>query len=221
VKTPPALRLAYTGFAVIGIAVIAAFWYQRSTPASHPLSGSLTAGSHVDGTVPTSRPEFTLSGLDGKRHAITEWDGHPQLVNFWATWCGPCRKEIPLLNQIHADYADRGLKIIGIAVDFPQDVEKFTQKIPLSYDVLVGEDDALEAAKAYGVETMALPFSAFVDSHGRVLTVHLGELHERNLRATLDILYRFDAGTLDRNDARAALDAVAAANPPPASAPSN
>jgi thiol-disulfide isomerase/thioredoxin len=213
VKTPPALRLAYTGFAVIGLAVVSAYVYQRHTQTAQTLVASGAVSAHVDGTVPASRPEFTLSSLDGKRHSITEWDGHPQLVNFWATWCGPCRKEIPLLNQIQADYADRGLKIIGIAVDFPQDVAKFITKIPLSYDVLVGEDDALEAAKAYGVESMALPFSAFVDSHGRVLTVHLGELHERNLRATLDILYRFDAGTLDRKDVPAALDAVAAAYP--------
>lgn len=207
-KTPPALRLAYTGFALIGIAVVAAFIYSRVqptplTPLTPPTESAVGARA-----VPATQPEFTLSGLDGKRHPISEWSGHPQIVNFWATWCVPCRKEIPLLNRIQAEYAGKGVKIIGIAVDFPDDVQKFIKDTPLAYDVLMGEEDALEAAKAYGVDNMALPFSAFIDSHGRILTVHLGELHEPNLRATLDVLLQFDANGIDASKAPAAIDAL-------------
>ncbi len=210
-KTPPALRLAYIGFAVIGVAVVAAFLYSRPWSDVSPQGSTPPAATAAAVAVPAQQPEFTLTGLDGKRHPISEWSGHPQIVNFWATWCVPCRKEIPLLNRIQTEYAPKGLKIIGIAVDFPEDVEKFLKIVPLSYDVLLGEDDALEAAKAYGVETMALPFSAFVDSHGRVLTVHLGELHEPNLRATLDVLLRFDAGLISAAEAPAAIDTASKA----------
>jgi thiol-disulfide isomerase/thioredoxin len=221
VKTPPALRLAYIGFAVIGLAVVTAYWVERGRDAAGATSGNRPASVTSDAKVPATQPQFTLSALDGKRHPIQEWSGHPQLVNFWATWCVPCRKEIPLLNQIQTEYAAKNLKIIGIAVDFPEDVKKFIEKTPLNYDLLVGEDDALEAARAYGVESMALPFSAFVDSHGRVLTVHLGELHERNLRATLDVLYRFDAGTLNAQEATEALEAANQAIAATATAPAH
>jgi len=210
VKIPPALRLAYIGFAVIGVAVIAAYLWMPGKPVTLTPLAKGSPGPVATEAVPTSQPEFTLTGLDGKRHSISEWKGHPQVVNFWATWCVPCRKEIPLLSSMQTEYASKGLKIFGIAVDFPEDVQKFVTTTPLPYDVLMGEDDALEAAKAYGVESMALPFTAFVDSHGRVLTVHLGELHEPNLRATLDALLRFDAGEIS---ARQATDAIEAATP--------
>ena len=154
-----------------------------------------------------------------KRHNIGEWSGHPKIVNFWATWCVPCRKEIPLLNRIQAEYQPKGLKIIGIAVDFAEDVRNFNSKTPLSYDVLVGEDDAMEAAKAFGVGEMALPFSAFVDSRGRVLTVHLGELHEADLRATLEVLLRVDTGELTPAQAQLALKALATKANDPAASP--
>jgi len=216
VKIPPALRLAYIGFTVIGIAVVTAYYWRPGQPASLT---ALTAAPHRPvnpAAVPASQPEFTLTGLDGKRHAISEWRGHPQVVNFWATWCVPCRKEIPLLSRMQTEYTSKGLKIIGIAVDFPEDVQKFVAATPLPYDVLMGEDDALEAAKAYGVESMALPFTAFVDSHGRVLTVHLGELHEPNLRATLDALMRFDAGAISAEEAATAIEAATPAPTAPA-----
>jgi thiol-disulfide isomerase/thioredoxin len=206
--TPKALRIAYIGFALIGLAVVTAYLFERRPATQADLARVQSTPAPAEGAIPDTRPQFTLSDLDGRRHPISEWDGHPQLVNFWATWCVPCRKEIPLLNRLQTEQSARNLKIIGIAVDFPEDVRKFVQATPLQYDVLVGEDDALEAAKAYGVETMALPFSAFVDSHGRIMTVHLGELHEAALRATLEALYRFDAGTLSRKDVAAALAAA-------------
>ena len=219
-KIPPAVRLAYIGFAVIGVAVIAAYLWMPGKPVTLTPLEKGSPGPVATEAVPTSQPEFTLTGLDGQRHSISEWKGHPQVVNFWATWCVPCRKEIPLLSRMQTEYASKGLKIIGIAVDFPEDVQKFVTATPLPYDVLMGEDDALEAAKAYGVESMALPFTAFVDSHGRVLTVHLGELHEPNLRATLDALLRFDAGEINARQATAAIEAATPANTTPV-APGN
>lgn len=219
-KIPPALRLAYIGFAVIGVVVIGAYlWMPGKRAALTPLASRSPSPIAAE-AVPAAQPEFTLTGLDGKRHSISEWKGHPQVVNFWATWCVPCRKEIPLLSRMQTEYATKGLKIIGIAVDFPEDVQKFIKAMPLPYDVLMGEDDALEAAKAYGVESMALPFTAFVDSHGRVMTVHLGELHEPNLRATLDALMRFDAGEISARQAADAIDAATPTHGTPA-APSN
>jgi thiol-disulfide isomerase/thioredoxin len=218
-KTPPALRLAYTGFALIGIVVVAAYLRAPAGPTLTSADAPLTPPRAEAQAIPTDQPDFTLTGLDGKRHSIGEWSGHPKIVNFWATWCGPCRKEIPLLNRIQAEYQSKGLKIIGIAVDFTEDVRNFNAKTPLAYDILVGEEDATEAAKAFGVGEMALPFSAFVDSHGRVLTVHLGELHEADLRSTLAILLRLDNGELTPAAAQAALKAADTSSSGPAGTP--
>ena len=89
----------------------------------------------------------------------------------------------------------------------------------IDFEETMSEDDAMEAAKAFGVGEMALPFSAFVDSRGRVLTVHLGELHEADLRATLEVLLRADAGELTPAQAQLALKALATKANDPAASP--
>ena len=78
------------------------------------------------------------------------------MVNFWATWCAPCRREIPLLNKIRVERKAQNAEIVGIAVDFRDDVLKFVQKTPLEYPLLIGEEDGLAAAEAFGMG-MAFP----------------------------------------------------------------
>ena len=78
------------------------------------------------------------------------------MVNFWATWCAPCRREIPLLNKIRMERKPQNAEIVGIAVDFKEDVAKFLHKTPLQYPLLVGEEDGLAAAEAFGMG-MAFP----------------------------------------------------------------
>jgi thiol-disulfide isomerase/thioredoxin len=76
----------------------------------------------------------------------------PVMVNFWATWCGPCRREIPLLNKVHAERAKQKVEIIGIAVDFRDDVLAYAQQTPISYPLLIGEEDGLAAVQAFGMQ---------------------------------------------------------------------
>jgi thiol-disulfide isomerase/thioredoxin len=164
------------------------------------------------GGIPEVRPVFTLKDPQGKPRSITEWDGKSLMVNFWATWCAPCRREIPLLNRLQKEYAAQGVEVIGVAVDFPEEVVAYMQKTPIAYPVLIGEQDGLDAAQAFGVQTMAFPFTAFTDRRGRILTVHLGELHEPQARAILAIVARVNAGELDppgaRDEIRKALAAL-------------
>ena len=89
--------------------------------------------------------------------------GHrPLIVNFWATWCEPCRREMPLLTALRQEHRADRLEIVGIAVDFRDSVTDFLKKNPLPYPLLVGEEDGIEAAKAFGMQ-LVLPFSVFVD----------------------------------------------------------
>jgi thiol-disulfide isomerase/thioredoxin len=157
--------------------------------------------------VPEIRPEFTLKNLQGEPVAMSHWQGKAVVVNFWATWCGPCQREIPLLNRMAAEYGPKGLHIVGIAVDFAEDVQKFVAKTPLDYPTLVGEEDGAAAATAFGIDSLAFPFTAFTDKQGRVLSVHLGELHEPELRVILDAIVAVDAGKMSLADARAKIAA--------------
>ena len=154
--------------------------------------------------VPDTLPEIMLADVKGTPTKLARFGGRPLMVNFWATWCAPCRREIPLLNKIRMQRKAQNAEIVGIAVDFREDVLKFVQKVPLSYPLLIGEEDGLAAAEAFGMG-MAFPFSVFVDSQNRILTVKVGELHEDEANFAFDRLRDIDNGVLTREAAQAAV----------------
>jgi len=111
------------------------------------------------------RPIFALSDSDGVERSISEWDGSALVVNFWATWCAPCRREIPLLNALQSEYADAGIQVIGVAVDFREDVVAFLQEIAVNYPVLIGEQEAIDAAEAFGKIRSQVTLPLIADIH--------------------------------------------------------
>lgn len=134
----------------------------------------------------TVAPEFSLPDLDGKVQSIAQWKGKVLLVNFWATWCEPCLREIPLLEQIQKEYADRGVQVIGVAIDDPAEVRQFmTDSVAIDYPVLVGEQEAVDALAGFGAEMTVLPYTAFVARDGRIAQLHAGELHREEATAVL------------------------------------
>lgn len=152
--------------------------------------------------IPDTLPDITLANLEGKPTKLATYAGRPLMVNFWATWCAPCRREIPLLNQLRAERQAQNAEIVGIAVDFKDDIQQFIQKVPVNYPLLIGEEDGLEAAEAFGLG-MAFPFSVFVDHQNRILTVKLGELHEDEANFAFDRLQDIAQGRLSREEAQA------------------
>ncbi|MGD9599466.1 MAG: TlpA family protein disulfide reductase [Steroidobacteraceae bacterium] len=144
-------------------------------------------------TIPDTLPTFTLKDRDGVPRTLAHWAGRPLLVNFWATWCAPCRREIPLLKTLRRSWAARGLEVIGVAVDFREDVLKYAAEIGLDYPLLIGEQDGLDAAAAFGVDPV-LPFSVFSDSRGRIVAVRIGELHADEAEFILARVHEVDAG---------------------------
>ena len=126
---------------------------------------------------------FELSDLDGTIRSSDEWNGKPLLVNFWATWCVPCRAEMPVLMELHEKYADQGFEVIGLAAELdaagtdPEKVATFVEKYGIGYPILFGELDAvMDISRRYGNEIGGLPYSAFIDSDGVVRHVKFGEL---------------------------------------------
>jgi thiol-disulfide isomerase/thioredoxin len=156
--------------------------------------------------VPESLPDIALPGADGKVHRLSEWAGRPLVINFWATWCEPCRREIPLLNDLRREHAANKLEIVGIAIDQADPVRQYASDHGIAYPLLLGEREGLEAARAFGMETV-LPFSVFADRRGRVVTLKVGELHRDEAELILGRIREVDAGRLSLDTARPEISA--------------
>lgn len=150
-------------------------------------------------------PDFTLIDLDREPRAFSEWQGRHRLLNFWATWCAPCRREIPVLKAFQEEQGDDGILVMGIAVDVFEEVVEYAKATQFNYPILVGERDAMAVAESTGVEFVAMPFTMIVTREGQYLNSHLGELHADQLEQIDAILARLDAGELTTDDAKAAL----------------
>jgi thiol-disulfide isomerase/thioredoxin len=203
---------------VVAVAIAAAlgFFAQRKLQSTDPQQAVATTptapeaateqattadASQPAATVPEVLPAIELADRDGRKRKLSDWAGQPLVVNFWATWCGPCRREIPLLNKVHAERAKQNVEIIGIAVDFRDDVLAYAAKTPISYPLLIGEEDGLAAVQAFGMQPN-FPFTVFADSKQRLVALKVGELHQEDIDLILDTVLAVDAGKLDLPVAR-------------------
>jgi thiol-disulfide isomerase/thioredoxin len=151
-------------------------------------------------------PVFTLGDLENKQRTLQDWPNKALIVNFWATWCAPCRREIPLLKELQREHADEGFQVIGIAVDFRDKVVPYAKEMQIDYPVLVGEQDALDAAAAFGVDAIGFPFTVFSDRRGRIVAAHLGELTPAQADVILEAIRRVDAGADTLEQARTSIE---------------
>jgi thiol-disulfide isomerase/thioredoxin len=170
---------------------------------SRPSSAGESDGSAPESArkIPENLPDVAMPDTKGVLHKLSEWKGRPLMVNFWATWCDPCRREIPLLKSLRHERSGDSLEIVGIAVDFQDAVLQYTQKIGIDYPVLIGEKDGMAAIDAFGMDTV-FPFTVFADSRGRIFTVKVGELHRDEANVILDSLRDVDSGKVDVTVAR-------------------
>ena len=120
--------------------------------------------------------EFTLADLDGAKHNVHEWDGRVLVLNFWATWCPPCRRETPMFVELQEKYGAQGLQFVGIAIDKKDKVTDFIDTFGVNYPILIGTDDAIQVSKEYGNRFGALPYSVIIDRKGHIIRVQRGEL---------------------------------------------
>lgn len=129
-------------------------------------------------------PAFSLTNTEGKKVSLSEFKGHPVVVNFWATWCGPCKLEMPWFQEFATKYKPQGLVILGLAQDdgaSPNDVSSAAKKIGVSYPILMPDE---KVAKAYGgVEY--LPETFYVDKTGKVVTISAGAPTKDQMEATI------------------------------------
>lgn len=205
----PAGALTLAGV-LIGSAVLGFLFHRLTTrqaalrpapPAAAASATQVSPGPSPRST-PEKLPDVTLPDTQGKPHHLREWAGQPLLINFWATWCEPCRREVPLLEELSGQKHGNGFEIVGIAIDNLDSVQQFAHDMHIGYPILVGEQGGLEAAAAFGSEPV-LPFTAFVDSRGDVVALKRGELHRDEATFILARLADLDAGRLSLAASRA------------------
>ena len=198
---------------IFGIALLAlmagALFYAAKLPVANqqqevPTSTASEAAAPALQVV--SYPEFTLPDILGRERDFSEWHGKHRLINFWATWCAPCRREIPLLKTFQDEHAEHGFQVLGIAVDYPDEVSAYAETAEFNYPVLVGQEDAMNVAESSGIEFIGMPFTMIVAADGEYLSAYIGELHQPQLDSMVAVLTRLDGGEIDKDGARAALD---------------
>lgn len=127
-------------------------------------------------------PAFQLTDFNGTIQHSEQWHGKVRLINFWASWCPPCRREIPHFAEAYEFYADQGFVVIGIAVDETQAAKTFLDKVPqVAYPQLVGMQTAVDIGRLLGNHDGALPYSLVVDRKGVIRFIRQGELQKETL----------------------------------------
>ncbi|MGB5623977.1 MAG: TlpA disulfide reductase family protein [Gammaproteobacteria bacterium] len=132
------------------------------------VAGSVSAARNLVGS---PAPDFTLSGLSGANLRLSEYQGRVVMINFWATWCGPCRQEMPALQTIYQRYEPAGFTLLGVNVDAePDGARRMAEDLGVSFPLLFDADK--DVSKLYDVR--AMPVTVLVDRDGRVRYVHHG-----------------------------------------------
>ena len=169
-------------FILVAAAALTAGFMLRS--GSHgPVSAAVSTASAAPGLMTARLPD-----IDGKPRALEQWRGKVLVVNFWATWCGPCREEIPAFIKMQDKLGAKGLQIVGIAVDQQDKVRPYAAEMKINYPVLVGDLEAIDLARQAGNRLGGLPFTVVFDRQGAAVHSQLGSINPQKLEALVQPL---------------------------------
>jgi peroxiredoxin len=176
---------------------------QASIP--NPSDSAVEGGPLPGAKIPERLPAFSLNDLDGKATPISTWKGRSLIINFWATWCAPCQREIPLLKTLSREWAAQDFTVVGVAVDHRDKVRQFSGKYQIPYPILVGEQEGLDVASQLGMSEPAFPFTVFTDARGQIVTLFVGELHKSQVDLILATVQNLNRGQMQLAQARQAI----------------
>ena len=142
-------------------------------------------GDGAPGLDPQSAVERILKArvadVHGKDQSLEQWRGRVLVVNYWATWCAPCREEMPMFVRLQERYGARGLQFVGIAIDQPASVAEFAREFRINYPLVLGGVDAIELLRQAGNRAGVLPYTLVIDRNGKLVSREPGGLKEARL----------------------------------------
>lgn len=190
-KLGPTGKLLLVALAAGALGVAVGLWREGPSPLLHTELGQRALQGAISATAPPPPsdlkiakrggivPAFTLTALDGRAVAVPQaYAGRPVLVNLWASWCGPCVKEMPELDRFARSQAPNGTQVVGIALDDAAAVEAFLRRIPVSYPLLIDTPGPRDAGVRLGNPKGVLPYSVLLDAQGRVLKQKIGPFRD-------------------------------------------
>jgi thiol-disulfide isomerase/thioredoxin len=166
-------------FAIVGLlAMLAgtALWLANRPP---------SAAARVAGLSPGVLMAASFRDLDGRPHSLGEFQGKVVVLNFWATWCAPCREEMPGFERVQASWRDRGVQFIGLSSEEPAKVAGFARSLAITYPLWIGGDEVEEFSRRLGNDRSVLPYTVVLDRSGRLVTARAGAYPEVDLQAVL------------------------------------
>ena len=122
-----------------------------------------------------------LNDAEGKPQSFSQWQGKTLVINFWATWCPPCREEMPAFSRLQTKYAPNDVKFVGIALDNAGNVTTFSKQHPVTYPLIIAESEGGEITRQLGNSRMALPYTVVIGPGGETRLVRLGRVSEQEL----------------------------------------
>ena len=131
--------------------------------------------------------EFSLENINGEMISIEEFKGKKTLINFWATWCRPCRKEMPMLNGVYLSENPSEFSVVGVAIDKPEKVTQFVAELGIDFPIMIGQSDAYDIMKELGNEALTLPYTILIDNSGEVIWSKNTELKHSDMDEVLNI----------------------------------
>lgn len=126
-------------------------------------------------------PTFNLPDLSGQKHNLAEWQGKIIIVNFWATWCPPCRKEIPEFVALQNEYQAQNIQFIGIAIEEKEPVEEYLDFVDINYPILIAGDEGVLLSQQFGNQVGAVPFSVVINQQGKIIHHQAGEFKREKI----------------------------------------
>lgn len=132
------------------------------------------------------RPEFAAEDMDGQLRNIKEWDGKLIFLNFWATWCPPCKKEIPDFIELQTAYGEQGFQIVSIAIDEEEAIKEYAEEVGMNYPILPVQAEGVALAKRYGNGSGVLPYTVIINRDGEISNTITGELSKKRAKELLE-----------------------------------